>query len=82
MHKRPFATGIEALRERARRHIEQGAVIEGYQADHRRGDVWIRARQFSYVVINISACDANDCVPLSSRTTQLCVSDCNRAFRR
>ena len=29
----PFVTDIKALRERARRHIEQGAITEGYQAD-------------------------------------------------
>ena len=29
----PFVTDVKALRERARRHIEQGAVTEGYQAD-------------------------------------------------
>ena len=28
-----FLTDIKVLRERARRHIEQGAVTEGYQAD-------------------------------------------------
>ena len=33
MSKQPFVTDIKALRERARRHIEQGAVTEGYQAD-------------------------------------------------
>lgn len=29
----PFLSDVKALRERARRHIEQGAVTEGYQAD-------------------------------------------------
>lgn len=29
----PFLTDVKTLRERARRHIEQGAVTEGYQAD-------------------------------------------------
>jgi bacterioferritin len=29
----PFLTDIKTLRERARRHIEQGAVTEGYRAD-------------------------------------------------
>ncbi|HXF15812.1 MAG TPA: bacterioferritin, partial [Burkholderiales bacterium] len=33
MSQHPFVTDIKALRERARRHIEQGAVTEGYQAD-------------------------------------------------
>lgn len=33
MSKQPFVTDVKALRERARRHIEQGAVTEGYQAD-------------------------------------------------
>ncbi|HEY7509194.1 MAG TPA: bacterioferritin, partial [Vicinamibacteria bacterium] len=28
-----FMTDIKTLRERARRHIEQGAVTEGYRAD-------------------------------------------------
>ena len=32
-NQQPFVTDIKALRERARRHIEQGAVTEGYQAD-------------------------------------------------
>jgi bacterioferritin len=31
--QQPFLTDIKALRERARRHIEQGAVTEGYKAD-------------------------------------------------
>jgi bacterioferritin len=30
---KPFLTDIKTLRERARRHIEQGAVTEGYRAD-------------------------------------------------
>jgi bacterioferritin len=30
---KPFLTDIKTLRERARRHIEQGAVTEGYSAD-------------------------------------------------
>ncbi len=29
----PFLTDIKTLRERARQHIEQGAVTEGYKAD-------------------------------------------------
>jgi bacterioferritin len=33
MSKQPFVTNVKALRERARRHIERGAVTEGYQAD-------------------------------------------------
>src|SRR6266852_4548687 len=33
MADRPFVTDIQALRERARRHIEKGAVTEGYSAD-------------------------------------------------
>jgi bacterioferritin len=33
MSNQPFVTDIKALRERARRHIEQGAVTEGYRAD-------------------------------------------------
>ena len=33
MAQQPFVSDIKALRERARRHIEQGAVTEGYQAD-------------------------------------------------
>jgi bacterioferritin len=33
MSQHPFVTDIKALRERARRHIEQGAITEGYQAD-------------------------------------------------
>jgi len=30
---KPFLTDIETLRKRARQHIEQGAVTEGYRAD-------------------------------------------------
>ena len=30
---KPFLTDIKTLRERARKHIEQGAVTEGYKAD-------------------------------------------------
>ena len=33
MTDKPFLTDIKTLRERARRHIEQGAVTEGYTAD-------------------------------------------------
>jgi hypothetical protein len=33
MSTQPFVTDVKALRERARRHIERGAVTEGYQAD-------------------------------------------------
>jgi bacterioferritin len=29
----PFLTDIKTLRERARKHMEQGAVTEGYKAD-------------------------------------------------
>jgi len=31
--QKPFLTDIKTLRERARRHIEEGAVTEGYAAD-------------------------------------------------
>lgn len=31
--QKPFLTDIKTLRERARQHIEQGAVTEGYTAD-------------------------------------------------
>ena len=31
--EKPFLTDIKTLRERARQHIEQGAVTEGYSAD-------------------------------------------------
>jgi bacterioferritin len=31
--KQPFLTDIQTLRQRARKHIEQGAVTEGYRAD-------------------------------------------------
>lgn len=31
--EKPFLTDIKTLRERARQHIEQGAVTEGYTAD-------------------------------------------------
>ena len=33
MADKPFLTDIKTLRERARRHIEQGAITEGYTAD-------------------------------------------------
>ena len=33
MAGKPFLTDIKTLRERARQHIEQGAVTEGYSAD-------------------------------------------------
>src|ERR671915_813025 len=33
MTEKPFLTDIKTLRERARKHIEQGAVTEGYTAD-------------------------------------------------
>src|SRR6266404_3608308 len=33
MSSKPFLTDIKTLRERARRHIEKGAVTEGYKAD-------------------------------------------------
>jgi bacterioferritin len=33
MVQKPFLTDIKAIRERARKHIENGAVTEGYKAD-------------------------------------------------
>lgn len=33
MTDQPFLTDIKTLRERARKHIEQGAITEGYTAD-------------------------------------------------
>lgn len=33
MADKPFLTDIQTLRERARRHIEKGAITEGYTAD-------------------------------------------------
>jgi len=33
MSEKPFLSDIKTLRERARKHIEQGAVTEGYKAD-------------------------------------------------
>ena len=33
MADKPFLTDIKTLRERARKHIEKGAVTEGYKAD-------------------------------------------------
>jgi len=33
--EKPFITDIKTLRERARKHIEQGAVTEGYKADRK-----------------------------------------------
>ena len=35
MAKKPFLTDIKTLRARARKHIEQGAVTEGYSADRK-----------------------------------------------
>ncbi len=32
-HEQPFLTDVKTLRERARQHIQQGAVTEGYKAD-------------------------------------------------
>jgi bacterioferritin len=33
MSEKPFITDIQTIRDRARRHMEQGAVTEGYKAD-------------------------------------------------
>jgi bacterioferritin len=33
MDSQPFVTDIKALRDRARKHIEQGAITDGYRAD-------------------------------------------------
>lgn len=33
MTDKPFLTDIKTIRERARRHLEQGAITEGYKAD-------------------------------------------------
>ena len=33
MPKQPFLTDIKTIRERARKHIERGAVTEGYKGD-------------------------------------------------
>jgi bacterioferritin len=33
MSKKPFVSDIQKIRERARRHIEQGAITDGYGAD-------------------------------------------------
>ena len=33
MTDKPFLSDIQTIRERARRHIERGAVTEGYRAD-------------------------------------------------
>ena len=35
MAKKSFITDIKTLRERARKHIEQGAITEGYKADRK-----------------------------------------------
>ena len=35
MADKPFLTDIKTLRERARQHIEKGAVTEGYKADRK-----------------------------------------------
>lgn len=36
MSKQPFLTDIKTIRERARKHIEQGAVTDGYTADREK----------------------------------------------
>ncbi len=36
MNEKPFLTDIQTLRNRARTHIEEGAVTPGYQADRER----------------------------------------------
>ncbi|SDL49525.1 bacterioferritin [Modicisalibacter muralis] len=36
MANQPFLTDIQTIRERARQHIENGAVTEGYRADRER----------------------------------------------
>ena len=33
MASKPFLSDIQEIRRRARKHIEEGAVTEGYQAD-------------------------------------------------
>ncbi|HEX9500272.1 MAG TPA: ferritin-like domain-containing protein, partial [Thermoanaerobaculia bacterium] len=33
MASKPFLTDVQEIRRRARKHIESGAVTEGYQAD-------------------------------------------------
>src|SRR6201997_1868821 len=33
MSEKPFLTDVQELRRRARKHIEEGAVTEGYEAD-------------------------------------------------
>jgi bacterioferritin len=33
MEKKPFLTDVKTLRERARQHMEQGAITPGYKAD-------------------------------------------------
>jgi hypothetical protein len=40
---RPFLTDINTLRARARKHIERGAVTEGYQANRARHRDRLRA---------------------------------------
>jgi len=35
-HERPVLSDVQTLRERARKHVEQGAVTEGYRADRKR----------------------------------------------
>lgn len=35
MASKPFLTDIKTLRKRARQHIEQGAITEGYKADRK-----------------------------------------------
>ncbi|HEY4642674.1 MAG TPA: bacterioferritin, partial [Thermoanaerobaculia bacterium] len=33
MTEKPFLTDVQELRRRARQHIEEGAVTDGYRAD-------------------------------------------------
>lgn len=36
MDKKPFLTDIKTIRDRARKHIEKGALTEGYKADREK----------------------------------------------
>lgn len=36
MNKMPFVSDMKKIRERARQHMEQGAITEGYRADRQR----------------------------------------------
>ena len=41
-------TDVKTLRERARQHVEQGAVTEGYHAD--RQELWSKSARLAFPI--------------------------------